>query len=99
MGFHVYDIVYCHILIIAICDMQFEDVDSHMLMGKTFIWDHEKNGVINVNFKIFIVDFAQANFNIVGYCLGVVTQTSLWNIESAHAFIIKFKLLIDMQKS
>jgi hypothetical protein len=35
-------------------------------MGKTFIWDHEKNGVINMNFKIFIVDFAQANFNIVG---------------------------------
>lgn len=26
----------------------------------------KKHGVLNVNFKIFIVDFAQANFSAVG---------------------------------
>jgi hypothetical protein len=51
MGFHVYDIFYCHILIIVSCDMQFEDVDSHMLMGKILIWDHEKTWCVECEFQ------------------------------------------------
>jgi hypothetical protein len=55
MGYHVYDMSYCKVLTIAICNMQFEDVDSQIFMWFSL----EKEGRIkNVNFKGFTMNSA-----------------------------------------
>jgi hypothetical protein len=50
MGYHVYDMSYCRVLIIAICDMQFEDANSQILMWFSLTRLVKKEGKIeNVN--------------------------------------------------
>ncbi len=63
MGSHVCDPFYSQILTIAICDMQYEYVDSQMLMWTAFVKAVKKHSVKNVNLKIFMIDSAQTNFN------------------------------------
>ncbi len=46
MSYHVYDMSYCKVLTIAICDMQFEDVDSQILMWFSLTRFVEKEGSI-----------------------------------------------------
>jgi hypothetical protein len=71
MGFHACDMAYCKILTIDICDMQSENVDSQILMQFSFTRLVKKVGIIkNVNFKGFMADNAQANFNAVRRMLG-----------------------------
>lgn len=65
MACHVYDSKYCKVLTIACCDMQYEDGVAH-----TLIWDNlnivmTDNGVTSVNFKGFMADNAQANWNVM----------------------------------
>jgi hypothetical protein len=65
MSYHVYDPSYSQILTIAICDMQYEDVDSQMLMWNAFVKVMNKHSAQNVNFEIFMIDCAQTNFNAI----------------------------------
>ncbi len=64
-SYHVYDLFYSQILTIAICDMQYEDVDSQMMTWNAFVKVMKKHSVQNVNFKIFMIDCAQTNFNAI----------------------------------
>src|ERR1700737_2135863 len=68
---HVYDSKYCKVLTIACCDMQSEDG-----VAQTFFWKNlnsvmSENGVSKVNFKGFMADSAQANWNAVRKIYGV----------------------------
>ncbi len=65
MGCHVYDLFYCRILTIAICDMWFEDVDSQMLMWNALVKVMKEHGVENVNFKGCMANCVRANFNAI----------------------------------
>jgi hypothetical protein len=57
MGYHVYDMTYCKLLIIAICDVQSNEVDSQVLMWSSLTRLVKKVGKIkNVNFKGFMVN-------------------------------------------
>jgi hypothetical protein len=34
MAYHVYDLVYCKVMTIVICDMQFEDMEAQCILWK-----------------------------------------------------------------
>jgi hypothetical protein len=55
---------------IAICDMQFENVDTQERVWLSMLSILEKHGLTNVNFKGFMCDSAQANFSAVRVIFG-----------------------------
>ncbi len=62
---------YCKVLTIAICDMQSNDVDSQVLMWSSLTRLVKKVGIIeNVNFKGFMANNAQTNFNAMKRMFG-----------------------------
>jgi hypothetical protein len=87
MGYHVYDPFYGQILTIAICDMQYEDVDSKMLMWNAFVKVMKKHGVQNVNL-IFMIDCAQTNFNAIIMLFGSDDPKVLIENTKCTCFII-----------
>jgi hypothetical protein len=59
MGCHVYDMTYYKVLIIIICDMQSDDLDSQVFMRSSLTRLVKKVGRIeNVNFKGFMANDA-----------------------------------------
>jgi hypothetical protein len=50
---------------IAICDMQYEDIDVQCVMWCKLNKMMVKNGVINPKFKEFMANITQANWNIM----------------------------------
>ncbi len=71
MGCHVYDMTYYKVLIIIICDMQFDDLDSQVFMRSSLTRLVKKVGRIeNVNFKGFMANDAQTNFNAMRRMFG-----------------------------
>jgi hypothetical protein len=67
---HVYDSFYHKVMTIAICDMQYEDLEVQWVMWWNLNKVMANNGVLNPNFKGFMVDNAQANWNIVQIVYG-----------------------------
>jgi hypothetical protein len=54
-----------HVMTIIVFDMQSEDIDFQCLMWSSLVRVLEKHGVMKPNFKGFMADSAQANFNTV----------------------------------
>ena len=65
-----YDSRYCKVLTIAYCDMQFEDGTTQTLFWKNLDVVIVENGVSKVNFKGFMIDNAQVNWNAVRMIYG-----------------------------
>ena len=65
MACHVYDSRYCKVLTIACCDMQSEDGAAQTLFWENLNVVMAENGVPKTNFKGFMADSAQANWNAV----------------------------------
>ena len=70
MACHVYDPTYCRIMTIAACDMQSEDTAAQSVLWKNLNAIMETHGVARVNFKGFMADGAQANWNAVRIIYG-----------------------------
>ena len=70
MACHGYDSVYCRIMTIAICDMQSEDVAAQTVFWRNLNAVLERYGVENLNFKGFMANSAQANWNAVRIVYG-----------------------------
>ena len=70
MAAHVYDPEYCQVMSIAVYDMQSEDAESQKLFWQSLNRVMERHGVPNPNFKGFMVDSAQANWNAVRIIYG-----------------------------
>jgi hypothetical protein len=70
MACHVYDSVYCKVFTIAICNMQSEFVQAQCVMWTKLNCVMFKFGLINPNFKRFMADSAQANWNDVHIVYG-----------------------------
>jgi hypothetical protein len=75
MGVHVYDPEYCKVMTIAVCDMQSESSDAQTQVWLSMLNILDKNGVSNVNFKGFMCDSAQGNFNAVRILFGLGDPT------------------------
>jgi hypothetical protein len=70
MGIHVYDPDYWKVMTIVVCDMQSEAADVQERVWLSLLNVLDKNGVTNVNFKGFMCDSTQANFNAVRVLFG-----------------------------
>ena len=70
MACHVYDSTYCRVMTIAVCDMQSEDVAAQSVVWKNLNAVMARHGVQSVNFKGFMADSAQANWNAVRIIYG-----------------------------
>ena len=58
MACHMYDASYCHVMTIAVCDMQSEDVQTQLLFWKNLNAVASCYGVHNSKFKGFMADSA-----------------------------------------
>ncbi len=67
---HVYDNFYCKVMTIVICDMQYENMEVQCVMWQNLNKVITNNGVLNPNFKGFMVNSAQANWNDVQIVYG-----------------------------
>jgi hypothetical protein len=65
MACHVYDPMYCKLFTIAICDMQSESTKVQCVMWTKLNQVMLRFGFANPNSKGFMVDSAQANWNVV----------------------------------
>jgi hypothetical protein len=70
MACHMYDAAYCKSMTIAVCDMQSEDTKVQCIMWRELNDLIRKNNVENPNFKGFMVDSVQANWNVVQIVYG-----------------------------
>jgi hypothetical protein len=70
MACHVYDSTYCRVMTIACCDMQSEDAEAQMVFWKYLNAVMKRHGVEKPNFKGFMADSAQANWNAVRVVYG-----------------------------
>jgi len=68
---HVYDPIYCKIMSIAIYNMQSKDIKAQCILWRKLNAIVLKKGVRNPNFKGFMVDNAQANWNVVHIVYGI----------------------------
>ena len=70
LGAHVYDPVFCKVMTICVCDMMCKMADAQEQMWLSMIDLLNWHGVENVNFKGFMANSAQANFNVVRKIFG-----------------------------
>ncbi len=62
---HVYDLAYYKVMTIAICDMQSKDTEAQQVMWTKLNDTMLKHMFLKSNFKVFMVDNAQANWNAI----------------------------------
>ncbi len=67
---HVYDPPYYKVMIIAICDMQYENIKVQQIMWKMPNETMLKNRFPKPKFKGFMADNTQANWNVVKIVYG-----------------------------
>ncbi len=85
LTYHVYDSFYYEVMKIVICNMQFENTKVQCVMWQNLNNVMANNGVSNPNFKGFMVDNVQANWNDVRiiYGSGEVNQ---WLTKNNYYF-------------
>ncbi len=69
-AFYVYDILYCKVMTIVICDMQFKVMEAQCITWQKLNKVMVKNGVHNPNFKGFMANIVQVNWNAVWIVYG-----------------------------
>ncbi len=70
MACHVYDPNYAKVMTIIVCDMQSKDVESQVFMWRAFIKVMKAKGVRMLEFKGFMANSVQANWNVVHIVFG-----------------------------
>jgi hypothetical protein len=71
MACHVYDPIYCKVMMIVVYDMQFKDTEVQCIMWRKLnaIFEKKESGM--PIFKGFMVDDAQSNWNVVRIVYGI----------------------------
>ena len=70
MACHVYDSKYCRVMSIVVCDMQSEDTIAQTVFWRNLNVVVARYNIPNPNFKGFMTDSAQANWNAVRIIYG-----------------------------
>jgi hypothetical protein len=70
MACHVYNPTYCKVMTITINNMQFEDTNDQQIMWTNFNDMMQKHSFPKLNFKGFMVNNTQANWNVVKIVYG-----------------------------
>jgi hypothetical protein len=63
LGYHAIDLIYCKMMIITICNMQLKDMNAQCVMWQKLNKVMVKNGVLHTNFKGFMANGVQTNWN------------------------------------
>ncbi len=71
MAYHVYHLIYCKVMTIAFCDMQFKDTETQCILWKKINTIVEKKGLGTPIFKGFMVDNVHENWNVVHIVYGI----------------------------
>jgi hypothetical protein len=95
MTYHVYDLAYCKVLTIAVCDMQYEDTKVQQFMWTTFNETILKHKFPKPKFKGFMVDNAQANWNVVKIVYGLGDPILRWLTRSTLIYSIELNHSIN----
>jgi len=80
---HVYGPTYCKVMTIAVCDMQSKDTKAQQVMWTKLNDTMQKHDFQKPNFKGFMVDSAQANWNAVRIVYGL-GDLSMRMIDKEH---------------
>ena len=67
---HIYDLVYCKVMIICVCDMMCEMADAQEQMWLSMFALLKQHRLENLNFKGFMADSVHTNFNAVRKIFG-----------------------------
>ncbi len=67
---HLYNHAYCKVMSIMICDMQFEDIEAQQIMWTKLNEIMLKHGFPKLNFKGFMANNTQANWNTIKIVYG-----------------------------
>jgi hypothetical protein len=70
MACHVYDHAYCKVMTIVICDMQSKDIKVQQIMWIKLNETMLKHMFPKLNFKGFMIDNTQANWNTINIVYG-----------------------------
>jgi len=70
MAYQVYDIGCRRVMTIAVCNTQSEDREEQCIMWRSLNEVIRCNGMVNTNFKGFMADIAQVNWNVVRIIYG-----------------------------
>jgi hypothetical protein len=64
MAYHIYDPIYCKVMMIAICDMQFEDMELNACYGRRWMqllkkkgWVHGEGAIHELNNSLSFYHF------------------------------------------
>ncbi len=83
MVYHVYNLVYCEMMTMAICDMQSKDTEVQQIMWTKFNETMLKHKFPKSNFKGCMANITQANCNIIRFFYGYWDLLSKWLIMNA----------------
>src|ERR1700738_1163803 len=70
MACHVYDATFCRVMTIAVCDMQSKDTAAQIVVWKNLNAVMACHNVSQPNFKGFMANSAQANWNAIRIVYG-----------------------------
>ena len=70
LGAHIYDPIYCKVMTICVCDMMCKMADAQEQMWLSMLALLKQHRLEDVNFKGFMANNAQANFNAVRRIFG-----------------------------
>jgi hypothetical protein len=95
MACDVYDLVYYKVLTIAIYDMQFENTEVQQLMWTKLNEMMLKHGFLKSNFKGFMADITQTNWNVVRIIYGYGYPLLRWLIRRTLVYSNRVVHLIN----
>ncbi len=94
MDCHVYNLVYCKMFTIVVCDMQSEDTKPQQLMWKKLNEMMLKHRFPKSNFKGFMIDSTQANWNTVKIVSGFGAP-SIKMVDKEHNYLFHWSHSLD----
>lgn len=75
---NMYDSTYSKVMTIAVCDMQMEVTEGQFIFWRFLNTVIDNNGIPNPNFKGFMCDSTQTNFNVVRIVYGQTILLCQW---------------------
>jgi hypothetical protein len=91
---HVYDHVYCKMLTIVVCDMQSKDTEAQRLMWTRLNETILKHGFLKPNFKGFMANSTQANWNVIKIIYGS-EDPFVKMVDKKHTFLFHWSHSLD----
>ncbi len=95
MACHIYDLVYCKLMTIAVCDMEFENTKVQCILWRKLNAIVKKKGLgMPISKGSWRIVHKQIGMFFTLF-MGLEILRSRWLIKNIHVFSIRFSLWID----